>query len=622
MKLFSKLNTAATKYYGIAVVAVVLSLSSCDKSETPKEDFSKVQDSLKTFLTNYNTIYQDLIYKYQEADWQLNIKIVEGDTVSANLAKAATEAFTNFTGSKLNIEQAKYFLDLYEKNKDKFTETEVRQLEAILYYAGANPETAADIVKQKIAADTKQTENLFGFTYKIDGKPVTTNEIDNILSKETDLTKRLKAWEASKEVGVKLKDGLANLQTLRNKSVQALGYSDYFNYQVSEYKMTSEEMMTVCRDMIKEIWPIYRELHTWARYELAKKYKQPTPNEIPAHWLPNRWGQEWNDLVDVKGIDLDKTLAKQSPEWIIKKGEEFYVSLGFSPLPASFYEKSSLYPLAANSPYKKNNHASAWHMNNAEDVRSLMSVEANTKWWGTTLHELGHIYYYMTYSNPDVPIVLRNGANRAYHEAMGTMIGLASLQQPFLEGLGLVPAGTKVDQTQVLLKEALDYIVVLPWAAGVMTEFEYELYSKNLPKDQYNKKWWELVKKYQGIVPPTERGEQYCDAATKTHINNDAAQYYDYAMANVLLFQFHEHIAKNILKQDPHNTNYWGSKATGDFVKKLMYPGANVDWRQHLKETLGSEFSAKSIANYFAPLMPYLKEQNKGRTHTLPEKLN
>lgn len=619
MGILNQVRKNIGKSIGVGLVAISLSLSSCDKQEAQTgEDFTVVQDSLTKFLTNYNKTFQDLAYKDQEAEWQLNIKIVDGDTLSSHQAQQTSENFTNFTGSEVNINQAKYFLQY----KDKLTETEVRELESILYLAGANPETAAQTVKELIKANNKQTETLFGFDFKIDGKSVSTNQIDNILAKETNLGKRLKAWEASKEVGAKLKDGLENLQKLRNESVKGLGYSDYFDYQVSEYKMSTDEMMTLCKDMIKDVWPLYRELHTWARYELAKKYNQPVPEYLPAHWLPNRWGQDWTDLVEVKGMDLDKTLSKQSPEWIVKKGEEFYQSLGFSPLPSSFYEKSSLYPLPAGTPYKKNNHASAWHMDYDKDVRSLMSVEPNTKWWGTVLHELGHIYYYMTYSNPDVPIVLRNGANRAYHEAMGTMIGLASLQKPFLEGLSLLPVGTKVDSTQVLLKEALDYIVVLPWAAGVMTEFEHELYSNNLPKNQYNQKWWELVKKYQGIVPPSPRGEEYCDAASKTHINDDPAQYYDYAMANVLLFQFHDYIAKNILKQDPHNTNYWGSKETGAFIQKLMYPGANVDWRKHSKEVLGEDFSARAIAEYFQPLLTYLKEQNKGRTYVLPEVLN
>jgi peptidyl-dipeptidase A len=185
--------------------------------------------------------------------------------------------------------------------------------------------------------------------------------------------------------------------------------------------------------------------------------------------------------------------------------------------------------------------------------------------------------------------------------------------------MGLADKNSEVDKTQALLKEALDYIIFIPWSAGVMTDFEYELYTNNLPKDQYNSKWWELVKKYQGIIPPYERSEKYCDAATKTHINDDAGQYYDYAISYVLLFQFHDYIAKNILKQDPHETNYYGSKETGKWLKDVLTPGMSVDWREHLKKSIGTEMSAKPLLDYFAPLMDWLKEQNKGRNYTLPE---
>jgi peptidyl-dipeptidase A len=170
---------------------------------------------------------------------------------------------------------------------------------------------------------------------------------------------------------------------------------------------------------------------------------------------------------------------------------------------------------------------------------------------------------------------------------------------------------------QNLLKEALNYAVFIPFAAGVMSEFEKSLYTDNLPADQFNKRWWQLVKEYQGVVPPSERGEEYCDAATKTHINDDAAQYYDYALSYVILFQLHDHIAKNILKQDPRATNYWGNQEVGAFLKSIMYPGASKDWRAVLKEKTGEDLNAKAMVSYFEPLMLHLKEVNKGRKYTM-----
>ena len=324
-------------------------------------------------------------------------------------------------------------------------------------------------------------------------------------------------------------------------------------------------------------------------------------------------------MVTVKGLDLDSALREKAPEWVSKEGERFYESLGFPPLPQSFWELSSLYPLPPDAGYKKNNHASAWHMDLANDVRCLMSIVPNAEWYETVHHEFGHIYYYIEYSNPDVPIVLREGANRGYHEAFGSLMGLASMQKPFLSQVGILPASSETDELQTLLKEALNYIVFIPWSAGVMTEYEYELYAKELPADRLNKDWWDLVRRYQGIVPPAARDEAYCDPASKTHITDDAAAYYDYAISYVLLFQFHDHIARNILKQDPHATNYYGSKEVGDFVAKIMQPGASGDWRRMLRDATGEEMSARAMLAYFAPLVEYLKKANEGRKYTLED---
>ena len=602
----------------LILLAVPVILYSCggNKNETSGKDNKAIQDSVQTYLDAYSKKYQEMTIIANEADWKSNTHIVEGDTTNSAALNRAQEEEAAYTGSTENIEMAKKYL----AQKDKLTELQVKQLNSILYKAANNPETIKDIVKERIKAETEQTEKLFGFDYKIDGKSVSTNDIDGILASETNMPKRLKAWEASKEVGKGLKDGLVNLRDLRNKTVQGLGYKDFFEYQVSDYGMTTQEMMDMLQKFNKELYPLYRELHTYARYEFAKKYGvKEVPDLIPAQWLPNRWGQDWGSLVDVKGINLDSALKTKDPEWIVKQGERFYVSIGFPELPKTFWEKSDLYPAPKGANYKKNNHASAWHMDYDHDVRSLMSVEPNSEWYETAHHELGHIYYYLSYSNPDVPILLREGANRAYHEALGSMMGMAAMQKPFMENLNLIPKNTKSDEMQTLLKEALNYVVFIPFSTGTMSMFEHDIYANNLPANQFNKRWWELAAQYQGIAPPTNRGEEYCDAATKTHINNDPAQYYDYALSFVLLFQVHDHIAKEILHQDPHATNYFGNKEVGKFIGEIMKPGASADWRKLLKEKTGSDLSAKAMLDYFAPLMDYLKEVNKGRKYTLPE---
>jgi peptidyl-dipeptidase A len=602
--------------YFVSLSLSVLALVSCQSSQQQAPDEAAWKFKADSFLVAYNKEYQALVTRAGEAQWASNIKIVEGDSTNAIATRKAEEATAAFTGSTRNIEMAKLLLT---REKDLFA-IQVKQLKSILYKAANNPETVPDLVKRRIKAETAQTEKMFGFDFKLNGKSVSANDIDEALKKENNLEKRLAVWNTSKEVGKGLKSGLIELRDLRNQTVQALGYKDYFEYQVSDYGMSTSEMMDMLRKLNKELYPLYRELHTYARYELAKKYNQKVvPDMIPAHWLSNRWGQDWSEMVTVEGFDLDAVIRQKDAKWVVEQGEKFYTSLGFDPLPKSFWDKSDLYPAPADATYKKNNHASAWHVDLDKDVRSLMSVLPNAEWYETSHHELGHIYYYMSYSRPEIPVLLREGANRAYHEALGSLMGFAAMQQPFLEGLGLVKPGTKIDQTKQLLKEALNYVVFIPFATGVMGEFEHSLYTENLSPDQFNAKWWEVVGKYQGIAAPEKRGEEYCDAATKTHINDDAAQYYDYALSYVLLFQVHQHIANNILKQDPHATNYYGNKEVGKFIANLMKPGATGDWRKLLFDATGSDLSAQPMVDYFAPLMEYLKEQNKGRVYTLAE---
>lgn len=603
------------KYTSTIFIALTVFCLSCSTKDDKTTSEGHPQAAI--FLEHYSRQYQQLGKEASEAAWILNTRIEEGDTITQKLYEEAAKKLTDFTGSLANIDSAKKYLAV----ADQLSPIQKRQMDYILYLAGGAPASEAETVAELIKVNAEQTKVLYGFDFKIDGRSLTKNDISNILIESDNLDQRLKAWNTSKEVGKPLKDGLVQLRDLRNKSVQGLGFPDYFNYQVSEYGMTTEEMLAMNDNFIKEIWPLYRELHTWARHELAKKFNQPVPDYLPAHWLPNQWAQSWEGIVESGsgGVDLTDTLKSKTPEWIVKTGEEFYVSLGFQHLPPSFYEKSSLYPLPPSAPYKKNNHASAWHIDLDQDVRSLMSVETNTQWWETSLHELGHIYYYLSYSTPKVPLLLRGGANRAYHEAIGSQIGLASLQKPLLESLKLIPPNIETNDTLELLTDALQHVIVLPWASGTMTRFEEALYTKNLSPDEFNQTWWELVKRYQGVVPPSPRGEEFCDGCTKTHIIDDPAQYYDYAIAEILLFQFHDHVAKKILKEDVHNTNYWGSQEVGDFLRTLMAPGATVDWREHLKQHLGTEVSAKAMLDYFSPLMSWLKKQNEGRTHTLPE---
>ncbi|MCY2961253.1 MAG: M2 family metallopeptidase [Planctomycetota bacterium] len=595
----------------IALLAA-LAGGACFMSRDPGE--LSLRAEVQRYLDRYGPEFQRLTLAAQEAQWASQTRIVPGDETAGARVRAAEEALAEFTGSTENIELARAYL---RRNRELST-LQVRELETILRKAGGNPQTARTLVQQRIAAETKQTEQLYGFAYELDGKRTTTTEIDAILRTEADPAIRLRAWEASKAVGPTLREGLVNLRNLRNEVVRALGYADYFAYMASEYGMKPAELAQQIDGIQRELRPLYRELHTWARYELARRYGQPVPDLIPAHWLPDRWGQEWSALAPVEGFDLDGALHDKSPQWLVEQGDRFYQSLGFEPLPPTFWERSSLLPVAADAGFSKNNHASAWHMDLDRDVRCLMSVVPTGSYYETIHHELGHIHYYLQYSTPQIPVLMREGASRACHEAFGSMMGLAAMQPRFIQAVGLDVGTQRPDPMRLLLQEALNYVVFMPWSAGVMFEWEREIYTQGLPAERWNQRWWQLVEKYQGIAPPGVRDERWCDPATKTHVNDDPAAYYDYALSYVLLFQLHDHIAHNILREDPHDTCYFGRREVGDFLKSMMRPGATIDWIELLREKTGSPLSARPMVDYFEPLRRWLVEQNRGRVSTLP----
>lgn len=583
-----------------ALACLGLVLAACVKAPGP-------QQRADTFLETYTGIGQKLYAVTGEAYWKAATDVKPEHT---GQRIGASEAYAAFAGSEYVINTARALLD----QRAQLDDITVRQLEKILLDAAEYPGTAPELVEQRIRTEAEAGAILDSFEFCLSGRPaegaacadvVTPNQIDSVLRESRDLGERQDYWEASKQTGPALKDKLVELRDQRNKLAQELGYSSFFALQIADYGMSVEEMSTLMEQFLTEMEPLYGKLHAYAKSELSSRYGAAAPDgPIPAHWMTNRWAQQWPGLSEA--ADLDGLFADKDAEYIVRQSEEFYKSLGMEPLPASFYERSDLYALPPGAERKKNTHASAWHIDRGADVRSLMSVEPNFQWWETSHHELGHVYYYMAYTRPEVPFMLRAGANRAFHEAIGDLIGIAARQPRYLKEIGLMPEDQEVDQNALLLDEALHGVVFLPFSAGTMTFFERDLYEGGLAKDEFNARWWEHVERFQRVSPPSERGEEYCDACTKTHITDDPAQYYDYAMAYVIKYQLHTYIAENILKQDPRDCNYYGNKEVGAFLMNLLQLGATRDWREVMREVTGEDVSTRAMVEYFSPLLESL----------------
>lgn len=570
------------------------------------------QEQADAFLARYTDAWLPLDTAASEAAWVASTDVSEEHSEAQ---VEATLAVNRVVGAPKVIERLKELLG----KKAELDDLTVRQLEKALLRAAGAPGTIPEVVEARAEAEAAQSAKQDSFAYPLDdpedaSRKIDANGIDRVLVTSKDLDQRKQVWEAGKTIGIGLRDGLLKLRDLRNRVAKELGYDSFFALQVADYGMTVDQMTELCDGFVETAMPLYQQLHAWAKHTLAERYGADAPKgKIPAHWLPNRWGQNWPGLVE--GIDLDGPFKGKPKEYVTEQAEAFYVSLGFPELPESFWSKSDLYPAEPGSGRLKNSHASAWHVDLREDVRSLMSIEPDARWFNTAHHELGHIYYYIAYSTPRVPYLLREGANRAFHEGIGDLIGLAAGQRPYLKQVGLLPKEAEgTDQVPFLLDTALDgaSLVFLPFSAGTMTRFERDFYGGKIG-DDLNGAWWGVVGECQGIAPPSPRGEEFCDPATKTHINDDAAQYYDYAIGTVIKFQLHDHIARNILKQDPRECNYYGNREVGDFLRSILEVGATKDWNVVLKEATGEGLSARAMVDYFEPLKAWLEERNDGR---------
>lgn len=598
--------------------AAGMSATPSASSASPSSDSAGVAEAeARRFLAEYAPGYQSLYAASQNASWLAATDVSDAHT---DASVAASKKLNAFYGEQSRLEA----ISRFRRRAWLLTPATNRQLDAAFFRAANVPGSIPELVAERTEAEVKQSaaQDGYRFALKEAGKPertVSANDIDDILTDSSDEPLRRAAWESSKEIGAALKPGLVNLRRLRNACARELKFSSFFDLQVAEYGMSVAELMSLADTVMSQTRPFYEHLHCHAKHKLAARYGKPVPRLLPAHWLPNRWGQHWPGLE--QAADLDPLFKQRQPEWFLRQAEAFYVSMGFPKLPPTFWTKSDLWDLPADSPRKKNAHASAWHMDLEHDVRSLMSVKPNADWFTTTHHELGHIYYYLAYADARVPVLLRDGANRAFHEAIGELIALACTQRPYLAEIGVLSpsaaAEAQRDSGKWLLAQAMNgsNIVYQPFAWGVMTGWEHDFYQLDLPAQSMNARWWRLAREHQGIEPPAGavRGEELCDPASKTHINDDPAAYYDYAICSLIVFQLHMYIATNILKQDPHNCSYYGRRDVGEYLRALLSLGATRDWREVLRDFTGESLSARAMLEYYEPLMPILQDLNRGR---------
>ena len=410
----------------------------------------------------------------------------------------------------------------------------------------------------------------------------------------------------------------ARMVELGNQGSKELGYADVGALWRSNYDMPPDAFAKEEDRLWDQLRPLYESLHAYVRGQLRKKYGNdlvPEHGPIPAHLLGNIWSQEWNNVYSLmdspkpaQSYDLSKILQDRHTDakGMVHYGEAFFISLGFAPLPKTFWERS-LFTKPADRDVVC--HASAWDVDLKDDLRVKMCIQIREEDFRTIHHELGHNFYQRSYNTQ--PALFQNSANDGFHEAVGDTIAL-SVTPEYLKKIGLIdvvpPASGDIDY---LLQQALEKVAFLPFGL-LVDKWRWEVFSGQVKPEEYNKAWWELRRKYQGIVPPVQRSEADFDPGAKYHVPGNVP-YARYFLARILQYQFQRALCREAGSTGPlHRCSIYGNKAAGEKLNKMLAMGASKPWPEALETLTGEkQMDATALADYFAPLKLWLDEQNK-----------
>jgi len=555
------------------------------------------------------------------AAW-IKMTYITADTQAVEVE--ANEAVMTYTGDRAAEAQCRF-----GQVADKLSPALRRKLNALRASthlpAPADAKKAAELARLDSAMESAYGKGKY-CPPRLKGECLTLGQLKEVLAKSRKPAELLEAWTGWRTISPPMRDQLTEVVKLANEGARRLGFADVGELWRARFDMSPAAMAQEVDRLWLQVRPLYQDLHCFVRQGLQKTYgKELVPDgaPIPAHLLGNMWGQAWLNIKDLlplaggkkkkkkgKGSELDRALVakKMTPTGMTKSAENFFVSLGLAPLPKSFWERSMF-----SKPRDRDVvcHAYAFDVDYKDDVRIKMCIKINGEDFTTVHHELGHNYYDRAYSGQDP--LFRDSAHPGFHEGLGDTISL-SVTPGYLVKMGLLKAEPK-DEIEPLLDRALKKVAFLPF--GVLTDrWRWAIFSGDVKPDAYNKSWWALREKYQGVRAPVPRSEKDFDPGSKYHVAANYP-YTRYFLATVLQFQFHRALCRAAGYKGPlHKCSIYGNKEAGKRLGAMMSMGSSRPWTEALQALGGpteKQMDATAILDYFKPLHAWLKARNQGK---------
>ncbi len=482
-------------------------------------------------------------------------------------------------------------------------------------------------------------------------------ELEDVLRGNRDYDAQLDAWQGWHSVAQPMREDYVTFATLVNEGARDLGFADAGEMWRAGYDMPPAQLAAETDRLWGQVKPLYEQLHCYARTRLEAKYPgrgSVGGGLLPAHLMGNMWQQDWGNLWDILqpyegagSLDISSTLERQyqtrlndllvkqnalidtdqrveiarqaqleNAKAMTERAQDFYVSLGMPKLPENYWKNSQFIKPRDRDVVC---HASAWDMNmggadgTSPDVRTKMCIKPNEEDFTTIYHELGHIYYDLAYNAQ--PPLFQAGAHDGFHEAIGDTVVLA-MTPSYLQSIGLLGEQQQSDEALVnsQMRMALAKVAFLPF--GLMIDrWRWGVFDGSITPDNYNKAWWDLKARYQGVAPVTPRGEEFFDPGAKYHVPGNTP-YTRYFLAHILQFQFYKALCDAAGYTGPlHACSFYGNKAAGEKFQAMLAKGNSQPWQQTMKELTGGEtMDASAVLEYFGPLQEWLVQQNEGRS--------
>ncbi|WP_437738177.1 M2 family metallopeptidase [Sorangium sp. So ce1335] len=488
---------------------------------------------------------------------------------------------------------------------------------SLTLYAPADPART-----QELATIASRLEAVYGAGKYCPegGRCLDLEDLGKIMAESRDPEELKRAWVGWRAVSAPMRGEFTRLVELANEGARELGFKDTGDAWRAKYELPPGVLPREVDRLWAQVKPLYDALHCYVRGRLAATYGAevvPDARPIRADLLGDMWAQDWSNIEDLAApegaapiYDLGAALREKgfTPIQMVKTGERFFTSLGFDPLPATFWQRSLFVKPADRDVVC---HASAWNIDDEEDVRIKMCIDITADDFHTIHHELGHTFYQLAYN--ELPLLYRDSPNPAFHEALGDTIGL-SVTSEYLQRIGLVsalpPASSDVS---LLLRDALAKVAFLPFAV-VVDRWRWGVFSGDIRPAEYNSAWWALRTRYQGVTPPVSRSEADFDPGAKYHVAA-SVPYIRYFFAHILQFQLHRALCEEAGYKGPlHRCTIYASEKAGARLRRMMEMGRSRPWPEALEAVTGTrQMDAAAMLDYFAPLRGWLDQQNRGK---------